>query len=265
MPRLGRGAYPPTVRLDLNADVGESFGAWSLGDDEGLLASVSSVNVACGFHAGDPRVIDRTVARAVAAGVAVGAHPGYLDLRGFGRREQAADPEEVEADVLYQVAALDGVCRAHGAALRHVKPHGALYNQAARDETLARAVARGVARLSRDLVLVGLATSRAMRAAAAAEGLRFAGEAFADRAYASDGALVPRREPGALLLDPAQAAAQALRLAQEGAVVARDGTLVRVEARTVCVHGDTPGAAALARAVRATLEAAGVRVGPLVE
>lgn len=249
--------------IDLNADVGESFGAWRMGDDEALLGVVTSVNVACGFHAGDPRVIDRTVARALQAGVAVGAHPGHLDLRGFGRRAIAADPEEVEADVLYQVAALDGFCRAHGGALRHVKPHGALYNQAATDASLARAIARGVARYRRDLTLVGLATSGPMRAAAAAEGLRFAGEAFADRAYARDGALVPRREPGAVLSDPATAAAQALRLAQEQTVVARDGALVPVSAATLCLHGDTPGAAAIARAVRTTLEAAGVTVAPL--
>lgn len=252
-----------SMRIDLNADVGESFGAWRMGEDEALLAFVTSVNVACGFHAGDPRGIDRTVARAHAAGVAVGAHPGYYDLRGFGRRAMAADPAEIEADVLYQVAAIDGFCRAHGASLRHVKPHGALYTQAAADPALARAVARGVARFRRDLVLVGLASSEPMRAAAQAEGLTFAGEAFADRGYAADGSLVPRREPGALLLDPAAAAAQALRLAQERSVVARDGALVRVEAATLCLHGDTPGAAAIAQAVRATLEAAGVRLAPL--
>ncbi len=249
--------------IDLNADVGESFGAWSLGDDEGLFASVTSVNVACGFHAGDPRVMDLTVARARAAGVAVGAHPGYFDLRGFGRRALDADPVEVEADVLYQVGALDGFCRAHGVPLRHVKPHGALYNQAALDDSLAHAIARGVARYRRDLVLVGLATSRPMRAAAAEHGLRFAGEAFADRAYEADGTLVARREPGALLRDPAVAAAQALRLTQAGEVVARDGSRVQIEAQTLCLHGDTPAAALIARAVRATLEAAGVQVAAL--
>ncbi len=250
--------------LDLNADVGESFGAWTTGDDEALFASLSSVNVACGFHAGDPRVIERTVARAHAAGLAIGAHPGHFDLRGFGRRAIAVEPDEVEADVLYQVAALHGFCRALGAPLRHVKPHGALYTQAARDEALARAVARGVARFQRDLVLVGLATSLPMRAAAAAEGLSFAGEAFADRAYEPDGTLVPRSRPGALLSDPQVAAAQALRLAAEGVIVARDGTPLELDARTLCLHGDTPGAAAIARAVRATLESAGVRIAALV-
>ena len=176
------------MRVDLNADLGEAFGAYAMGADEAVLAYVSSANVACGFHAGDPTVIDRTVARAVRAGVAVGAHPSHYDLRGFGRREIAADPAEVEADVVYQVGAVAAFARTHGSHLTHVKPHGALYNQAARDDALARAVARGVARFSRDLVLVGLAGSAAMRRAADAEGLRFAGEAFADRAYdAGDG------------------------------------------------------------------------------
>jgi UPF0271 protein len=251
------------LSIDLNADVGESFGAWRLGDDEALFDLVTSVNVACGFHAGDPRVIDRTVGRALRAGLAVGAHPGHADLRGFGRRAIAAEPDEVEADVLYQVAAVDGFCRAHGGALRHVKPHGALYNQAAADAGLARAIARGVARYRRNLVLVGPATSEAMRAAAAAEGLRFAGEAFADRAYAREGTLVSRRAPGALLHEPTAAAAQALQIAQARCVTAQDGTLVPLEAATLCLHGDTPGAAAIARAVRATLEAAGVTVAPL--
>lgn len=265
VPRLGSltPAMDTPLSIDLNADVGESFGAWRMGDDEALLDLVTSVNVACGFHAGDPRGIDRIVARALAAGVAVGAHPSHFDLRGFGRRAIAAEPAEVEADVLYQIAAVDGFCRAHGGALRHVKPHGALYNQAAADAGLARAIARGVARYRRDLVLVGLATSAPLRAAAEAEGLRFAGEAFADRAYAGDGSLVSRREPGALLADPQAAAAQALQVAQEQSVTARDGTLVHVAAATLCLHGDTPGAATLARAVRATLEAAGITVAPL--
>ncbi len=251
------------VSIDLNADVGESFGAWRMGADTALLPFVTSVNVACGFHAGDPRVIDATVAAALGAGVAVGAHPGYWDLRGFGRREQAADPAEVEADVLYQVGALAAFARSRGAALAHVKPHGALYNQAVRDEGLARAIARGVARAGRDLAFVGLATSDVMRRAAAAEGLRFAAEAFVDRAYEADGTLVSRRTPGAVLADPAAAAAQAVRLARDGVVVARDGREVPVHADTLCLHGDTPDAVAIARAVREALAAAGVAVAAL--
>jgi UPF0271 protein len=252
-----------TLRVDLNADLGESFGAWALGDDEGLLACVSSANVACGFHAGDPSVIDRTVALAARAGVAVGAHPGYPDLRGFGRREMAVVPAEVEADVLYQAGALAAFARSHGTRLTHVKPHGALYNQAARDERLARAVARGVARLGRNLTLVGLAGSSALRAAARDEGLRFAAEAFVDRAYDAQGRLLPRSQPGALIADPAEAAARAVRLARDGVVVSAEGAPLEVSAETLCLHGDSPRALALARAVREALEAAGVRVEAL--
>jgi UPF0271 protein len=250
-------------RIDLNADVGEAFGAYAMGDDAALLPFVTSVNVACGFHAGDPRVMDRTVGLAVRAGAALGAHPGYFDLRGFGRRTIQAEPDEVEADVVYQVGALAAFARAHRTRLVHVKPHGALYSQAAQDPALARAVARGVARSGAAGVLVGLATSRVLREAAEAEGLRFAAEAFADRAYDADGTLAPRRSPGAVLTDPAAAAAQAVRIAREGRLVARDGTEVRLRAETICLHGDTPRAVEIARAVREALEAAGVEVRAL--
>ena len=251
------------MRVDLNADLGEAFGAYAMGADEAVLAYVSSANVACGFHAGDPTVIDRTVARAVRAGVAVGAHPSHFDLRGFGRREIAADPAEVEADVVYQVGAVAAFARAHGSHLTHVKPHGALYNQAARDEALARAVARGVARFSREVVLVGLAGSAPMRRAAEAEGLRFAAEAFADRAYDAEGRLVPRTRPGALITDPSSAAAKAVRIVCEGRIAAVDGTSVELAADTLCLHGDNPHALEIARAVREALEAAGVTVQAL--
>lgn len=261
MPDVSEASVTPSI--DLNADAGESFGDWRLGDDGALLPWVSSINVACGFHAGDPSVLDRTIAAAAQARVVVGAHPGYPDLRGFGRRALVVAPDDLEADVLYQVAAAQGFCRAHGIRLRHVKAHGALYNQASHDERLARAVARGVARLDRELVLVGLAGSAAWRAAAQAEGLRLAAEAFADRGYAPDGSLLPRTHPQALLLEPALAAAQALRLVLEGHVQAYDGTLVPVLADTLCLHGDQPGAALRARAVRVALETAGVRVAAL--
>jgi UPF0271 protein len=250
-------------RVDLNADLGESFGAWSMGTDEAVLAYVTSANVACGFHAGDPSVIDRTVGRAVRAGVAVGAHPSYFDLRGFGRREMAADPREVEADVVYQVGALAAFARSHGARLTHVKPHGALYNQAAREEPLARAVARAVARVGRELALVGLAGSSAMRHAAEAEGLRFAAEAFVDRAYDALGHLVSRSRPGALITDPASAAARALRMVRERRVSSIEGTDLPIEPDTLCLHGDNANALAVARAVRDALEGAGVSVQPL--
>jgi UPF0271 protein len=248
------------LRVDLNADLGEGFGAYSVGSDESVLAYVTSANVACGFHAGDPSVIDRTVRRAVLAGVAVGAHPGYYDLRGFGRREMAADPYEVEADVVYQVGAVLAFARSHESSLTHVKPHGALYNQAARDEALARAVAHGVARVGRELVLVGLAGSAVMRRAAQEEGLRFAAEAFADRAYDAQGRLVPRSRPGALLTDPGSAAARALRIVRDRVVTSVEGVEVPLEADTLCLHGDNPHALAIARAVREALEGAGVAV-----
>lgn len=251
------------LRIDLNADIGESFGAWSMGADEAVLVYVTSANVACGFHAGDPSVIDRTVGRALRAGVAVGAHPGYYDLRGFGRREMAADASEVEADVVYQVGALSAFARSHGGHLTHVKPHGALYNQCARDEGLARAVARGVARVSRELVLVGLAGSSPMRRAAELEGLRFASEAFVDRAYDAQGHLVSRSRPGALITDPSSAAAKALRMVCERLVASIDGEDLLIDADTLCLHGDNPNALAIARAVREALERAGVAVQPL--
>lgn len=251
------------MTVDLNADVGEAFGAWSMGDDAGILACVSSANVACGFHAGDPQVMDRTVALCARLGIAVGAHPGYFDLRGFGRRPLAADPAEVEADVLYQVGALAAFARAHGAPLVHVKPHGALYNQAAGDEALARAVARAVARAGRDLVLVGLSSSSLMRRAAEAEGLRFAAEAFADRRYEADGSLQSRQLEGAVLTDSRAVAAQALSIVRDGFAIAADASRVPLRADTLCLHGDTPGAALNARHVRASLAAAGIRIAPL--
>ena len=240
--------------------MGEGFGVYPLGRDAELLAVVTSANVACGFHAGDPSVMDRTVALAVQARVAVGAHPGFPDLRGFGRRRVDADPAEVERDVLYQVGALQAFARAHGTRVAHVKPHGALYNQAAEDERLARAVARGVARAGRDLVLVGLASTGVMRAAAEAEGLRFAAEAFADRRYEADGTLQSRRVAGSVVTDPAAAAAQSVRIARDGVVEAVDGTEVRLRADTLCLHGDNPEAVANARAVRQALERAGIEV-----
>ena len=251
------------MRVDLNCDMGESFGAYALGADAEILPFITSANVAAGFHAGDPQVIDRTVALAVKHGVAVGAHPGFPDLVGFGRRAMSCTPDEVEAMVLYQVAAVAGFVRAHGAALRHVKPHGALYNMAAQDSSLALAIARGIARFDRSLTLVGLSGSRAMQQAAQATGLRFAAEAFADRAYNPDGTLVSRRLPNAVLTDPAQAAAQAVQMVKEQIVVAQNGNRVAIAAETICLHGDNLSAAANARAIRAALEAAQVKVVPL--
>ena len=251
------------LTIDLNADVGEAFGVYAMGADEELLPFVTSVNVACGFHAGDPRVIDRTVGLAVRAGVAVGAHPGHWDLRGFGRRAIPVSAEEVETDVVYQVGALQAFARAHGVELSHVKPHGALYNQAVADETLARAIARGVARVSRSLRFVGLASSEVMARAARDEGLAFGAEAFVDRSYNPDGSLRSRQLPDALIMDPERAAAQAVRLAREGHVLAWDGARVFVRADTLCLHGDNPQAVDIAWAVRHALEQAGVTLQAL--
>jgi UPF0271 protein len=243
--------------------VGEGFGAWTMGADAEVLAFVTSANIACGFHAGDPTVMDRTVLLAVRAGVAIGAHPGHLDLRGFGRRPITSAPDEIEHDVLYQVGALMAFARAHGQALSHVKPHGALYNQAAEDDTVASAVARAVARAGRELVLVGLASTETMRRAAEREGLRFAAEAFADRRYAKDGTLQSRRVPGAVIVDPDDAARQAVAIARDGRVLAADGTSISLRADTLCLHGDNPAALANAAAVRRALAGAGVEVRPL--
>jgi len=244
----------------LNVDVGEGLGVWTVGNDLPFLAIATSVNIACGFHAGDPQIMDKTVAAAMDAGVAIGAHPGFRDLHGFGRREMTTDPAEVEAEVLYQVGALAAFARAHGSRLTHVKPHGALYNQAARDPVLARALASAVRRAGEELVLVGLASSLAMRRAAEAEGLRFAAEAFADRAYEADGSLRSRRSPGAVLSDPETAARQAVRLARDGRVASWEGSEISLSADTLCVHGDNPDGLAIARAVRLALEAEGITV-----
>lgn len=245
--------------IDLNCDMGEGFGAWDPAADEQLMPLVSSANVACGFHASDPRIMRRTVRLARQHGVAVGAHPGFRDLVGFGRRTISASPEEIRDDVVYQVGALLAFCRAEGVPLTHVKPHGALYNAAAKDPALSRAIAEAVRSVDPGLWLMGLAGS-ALPAAGRAAGLRTVEEAFADRGYAPDGSLLPRDRPGALVTDPAAVAERVARLAREGVIAAADGTDLRIAAGTVCVHGDTPGAAALAAAVRARLAREGIAV-----
>lgn len=250
------------MRIDLNADVGESLGPWPMGDDATLIPLVTSVNIACGFHAGDPRTIERTVELAVAAGASIGAHPGYPDLVGFGRRELAMAPVDLEAAIVYQVGAVAAFARAAGVELRHVKAHGALYNRAAVDPATAAVVARAVRRCSADLVLVGLAGSMLLGAGLDA-GLRVAAEAFPDRSYEADGTLRPRSRPGAVLTDSAAIADRAVRMVRDGLVVAADGTTVRLSPDTLCLHGDTPGAAAHATAVRASLDRAGISVRPV--
>ncbi len=256
--RASRGGRVGVPGIDLNADVGESFGAWSLGDDARLIPQVSSVNIACGAHAGDPLTIARTVRLAVAARVAVGAHPGYPDLAGFGRRDLAMSPEELDASLIAQVGAVVAIARAEGATVGHVKPHGALYNRAARDPDLAATIARAVARLDPGLVLVGLAGS-ALVEAGRATGLATRDEAFADRAYEADGTLRDRRRDGALL-DPAAAAAQAVAIARDGFATAAGGGRLAIRADTICLHGDGPDAVGTAIAIRAALAAAGIAV-----
>jgi UPF0271 protein len=246
-------------RIDLNCDMGESFGVYRLGHDDELLACVSSANIACGFHAGDPAVMQRTVRAAAERGVAIGAHPGFHDVEGFGRRALAITPEDAYGLVVYQTGALLGFALAADTRLAHVKPHGALYNLAARDASLADAIARAVRDVDRSLVLFGLAGSELITAGQRA-GIGTAAEAFADRNYASDGSLLPRSRPDALVHNPAAAAARVVRMVREGQVTSADGADVALRPQTICIHGDGPNAPALARAVREALEREGIRV-----
>lgn len=250
------------MSIDINCDMGESFGNYRYGADEDIVVHITSANIACGFHAGDPLVMDRTVALCVRNGVQIGAHPAYPDLLGFGRRDLAATPEEVRNYVTYQVGALWAFARANGTRLAHVKCHGSIYNMAARSATLARAMAEGVARVDPELVFVCLAGSE-MVDAGRAVGLQVACEVFADRAYNADGTLVSRRIAGSVIHDPAAVAERVVQMATEGVVQAVTGEVIHVAADTVCVHGDTPGAAKLAAAIRARLAEAGVSVQAL--
>ena len=245
--------------MDLNADLGESFGRWTLGNDADLMKSVTSANVACGFHAGDPGVMRETVRMARAAGVAVGAHPGFPDLAGFGRRNMSASPREVEDFVLYQVSALAGIAAAEGVRLQHVKAHGALYNMAVRDRALADAIARAVASFDRSLLLFALPGSELLNAGEAT-GLQVVAEGFADRAYEPDGSLTPRNRPGAVIHDANDVVRRAVRMARDGVVTATDGRDIAMRVRTICTHGDTPDSHELTRRLREGLERSGISV-----
>jgi 5-oxoprolinase (ATP-hydrolysing) subunit A len=249
--------------LDLNSDLGESFGRWVLGDDEAMLGLVTSANVACGFHAGDPSTLRRTCAAAAEHDVVVGAQVGYRDLAGFGRRFIEMDLGELSDDVLYQLGALEGMCRVAGTRVHYVKPHGALYNAAVHHEGQAQAVVDAVRAYDADLPVLGLPGSRLLAAAEKA-GLRAVPEFFVDRGYTPEGTLVPRAQPGALLHDPDEVAERVVRMVADGAVTAVDGSDVRVRAESACVHGDSPGAVAMATAVRAGLHAAGVELRAFV-
>jgi 5-oxoprolinase (ATP-hydrolysing) subunit A len=249
-------------QVDLNSDVGESFGAWVLGQDPALFPHITSANVACGFHAGDPGVMRATVALAREHGVAIGAHPGFPDLSGFGRRDMRMSPRDVEDLVVYQIGALSAVAAAQGVRLQHVKAHGALYNMAVTELALADAIARATAAVDRTLVLLGLPGSQLIHAGERA-GLRTASEVFADRAYCRDGTLVPRTQAGAVIHDGDVVAQRVVAMVREQSVMAQDGTRVPLRVDTICLHGDTPGAAQLAARVRSALTDAGIDVAAM--
>lgn len=249
--------------IDLNSDLGEGFGLWTLGDDEALLGVVTSANIACGFHAGDAAIMQRVCEQAVARDVAIGAQVGYRDLPGFGRRFIDVEPAALMADVIYQIGALDAFAKIAGSRVRYVKPHGALYHRIVADEVQAAAVVEAVRRFDRSLAVLGLPGSVFLRLADAA-GLTTVAEAFADRGYTPAGTLVPRTETGAVLSDPAEVARRMVRLVTTGAVTAVDGSEVAVSAQSICVHGDSPGAVAMASAVRAALLGAGAELAPFV-
>lgn len=252
------------AKIDLNCDMGESFGAYKLGFDEEMIKHVSSANIACGFHAGDPVVMQRTIRLAKTYGVKVGAHPSYPDLLGFGRRNMAVAATDVKGYLIYQIGALQAFARVEGLELQHVKPHGALYNMAVKDPKLAQTIAEAVRSLDKGLILVVLAGSAWVNIAKE-QGLRVAGEAFADRAYSADGSLVPRSQPGAVIKDKKEVAERVIRMIEESRVKAITGEDVIIKADTICLHGDTPGALELAIHLRSALGDRGIKVVPLEE
>ena len=245
--------------VDLNCDLGESFGAYTMGMDEAVVPHVTSINVACGYHAGDPLIMEKTMDLAAKYGVAVGAHPGFPDLLGFGRRPMTVTPEEAGAYVKYQLGALMAFARSHGLRLQHVKPHGALYNMAAKDAKLARGIAQAVVGVDQDIYLMGLAGSVMLEEAEKA-GLPVISEVFADRAYNDDGSLVNRRLPGAVIHDADEAAARAVKMAKENKVVSINGKVIDIKADSICVHGDNEAAIELVKKIRAALAAEGIAV-----
>lgn len=245
--------------IDLNSDLGESYGAWKMGDDAAMLSIVSSANIACGFHAGDPLGIRKTVEAAAKRGVSIGAHVSYPDRVGFGRRDMDVTHDELAADVIYQIGALQGLARAAGTTVSYVKPHGALYNCIANDAKQGQAVIDGIKSVDPNLILMGLAGTSILELAKAS-GLATVAEAFADRAYTREGHLVSRREAGSVLHDTNLIGQRMLRLAKEGTLEAIDGSIIKIDAQSICVHGDSPGAVAIAQAVRQTLEADGIQV-----
>ena len=249
-------------RVDLNCDLGESFGNYTCGLDAEVIPHISSANVACGFHASDPLVMMKTVALAKQHGVSVGAHPGYPDLVGFGRRNMTVSPAELKAMVQYQIGALQAFCKAQGVVLQHVKPHGAMYNMAAKDRKLADAICEAIGEVDSSLILLGLSGSR-MLEAAKETGLPWASEVFADRAYEEDGSLTPRALPGSVITDEEEAIARVLQMVQNGTVTSRSGKTIPIQADSICLHGDGVKAVEFAKRIRAELTAAGVEIVPL--
>lgn len=245
--------------VDLNSDLGESFGIYKIGRDEEVLRYVSSANIACGMHAGDPHVMHKTVTLALANDVAIGAHPGFMDLNGFGRRKMEITPQEAYELVVYQIGALEAFTRAEGTNVHHVKPHGALYNMAAKDHKLAKAIAEAIYKVNPEMILYGLAGSELIKAGQAL-GLKVANEVFADRTYQSDGSLTPRSQANAMIKDEEQAIAQVLMMIKEGLVYTPDGQAVKVQADTVCIHGDSEKALAFADKIKQRLEAADITI-----
>ncbi len=252
------------MQVDINCDMGESFGAYTIGNDEAMMRCITSANIACGFHAGDPLVMDRTVKMALERGVQLGSHPGYPDLMGFGRRVMDVSPADVESYTLYQLGALWAFAKAHKTEVRHVKAHGALGNVAFVNAEVARAIARATARFSKELILIALANTPLVEAGQEM-GLKVALEAYPERAYNADGTLRSRKLPGASIHDPQVAVERAIRMVREGVVVAYDGETVRMKADTLCIHGDNPVAPQIAAALVEALKGAGVQVRPMAE
>jgi UPF0271 protein len=262
---MGGGGMSKKIRIDLNSDVGESFGAYKIGLDEEVIPHITSANIACGFHGGDPEVMRKTLALARKFGVEAGAHPGFPDLMGFGRRNMDATLEEIQDYVVYQTGALQAFARAQGMKLQHVKPHGALYNMAAANPKIWDAIAEAVAKVDRELILVALASAGrdVLTETGKRHGIRFAFEAFPDRAYTSDGSLAPRREKGAVIHNHEVVARRALKMALEGRVIATEGTEIELKADTLCVHGDNPAAVQVVKRIRESFTASGVEVTAL--
>jgi 5-oxoprolinase (ATP-hydrolysing) subunit A len=252
-------------KIDLNCDMGESFGAWNMGMDGEVIRHVTSANIACGYHAGDARIMYETVKLAKSHGVGVGAHPGYPDLVGFGRRNMDCTPEEVRDYVAYQIGALKAFCALHGVALQHVKPHGSLYNMSVGNEPFIRAIVQAIAGVDRSVIYLALGGAQAPLVAKIAKdaGVKVAFEAFPDRAYTPEGKLAPRSLPGAVIKDPKAAAERALRMAKEGKIITTDGSVLTMQIDTICVHGDNPSAVELVRQIRAAIEAESIQVVPM--